>query len=299
MPLFGVPNYADFNSLWQPNISGGQWQTGTVLVNGKQTTGSSLANLQNRFLAYKARTLDCTTGASQFRINLGRLRGIKTVIIPRHNLSRNANYTVNVYWDVAGTLLRGTISGSVYPQTFPFGSVSFEDDSFWDGKLSAEKALGYTQPLIAVFDTPVVGWIVEVLINDTTNPAGYVELARVIVAPGYQPTVNIKLGSQVGVTDPTIKTTSLGEVDFFDQRKRRRVAIVSIDYLPTNEAFANFFDMMMLQGTSGQIFFSWDPADTANLYRHSFLATPDKLDPLTAASYGYMGAAWSLTEVVG
>ena len=288
--LLAFPNRADITSFYQPVFlqNYGVWQD-----------TAPLTNLQNRFLAYKARSVDCNPDNTQFVIDLGVMRMVQVVVVPVWNGSRNGTYTVSTFTDSALTQETSTTTNDAWPVVFPFGSLAWEHESWLDGKMTPERAAYYPQPLLVVLPAAVRCRYVWVKINDPTNPAGYIELSRLVVAPGWQPTVNIKYGAQIGVSDPSIKTTSLGEVDFYDQRTKRRKAAVSIDYLDRDEALANALDMQMAEGISGQIYFSYAPQDTANLSRLSFLATLTQLDMLTAVSYGLQGVAFNFEEVVG
>ena len=296
--LLAFPNRSDVDAFYQPVFlpGYGNWQD-----------TDPLTNLQNRFLAYKTRSIDCDPNNSQFVIDLGNPvsgqpatnRMIQVVVIPNHNVSRYGTYTVNTYTDAALTNQTSTTTNQAWPVVFPYGSLAWEHESWLDGKLTPERGAFYPQPLLVVLPTAVLCRYVQVIVNDPTNTAGYIELSRLVCAPGWQPSINMKYGAQIGVNDHSIKTTSLGEVDFYDPRAKRRKAAFSIDYLPQNEAFGNALDMQISQGLSGQIFFSYSPTDTANLNRLSFLATLTQLDPLTAASYGYQGVSFNLEEVVG
>ena len=278
--LLAFPNYSDispvngaFTGVF-PVISGGLWQA-----------GAPLANLQNRLLSHKSRSLSLTPDSTQFLVDLGQLRYVSAVVVPQHNMTLAATFSLACYQDAALSIQVGsTITGSVF-----------------QGGLTPETAALYPTPFLVILPAApvVVARYVQIIFSDTANPAGYIELSRLIIAPGYQASLNVKFGSTIGVRDTTVVTPSASEVDFFDQRTRRRVAVVSWDYLPQAEALAFALDYQMRLGLSGQVFFSLFPADTVNLARCSFLASAEQLDPITAATYNTSSVTFTLKEVVG
>ena len=282
--ILAFPNYADID-YYTPTFSGGLF-----------SASAPLTNLQNRFLAAKARTLDCTVEASTFRTDLKTLREIKIIAIPRHNCSLNAVAAFRIY-DLSGSVVASG-SQEVWPITFPFGSLTFEHESWGTGKLTQEASRYFSMPILFILPAGILGRYVDISISDTGNSAGYLEFSRLFISPGWQPSVNFAYGAKLGVNDPTIVTNSLGGADFYDLREKRRIANLSFDYIPNAEAFTQAFDMQVRLGLSGQLFFIYDPTDQTNLNRQSFLATATSLDPLTAASVGLSGISYSLKEVV-
>ena len=288
--LLAYPNYmggvADGLSV-TPTISGGSWQV-TAPASG----------LTSPYLAHRARSNGLSPASTQIVVDLGQTRPVYAVAIPKHNLSRDASYTVSVYADAALTSLASSGAGLTAPVIYAFGSLPFEHPSWWDGRATAENYALLPPPLLVVLGANVIGRYVVIAISDTANPAGYVEISRPIIAPGYQPTINVDYGAVIQINDPTIVTTSLGGAKMFDKRTKFRTFHGEIKHLPTNEAFTNIFDMQLRAGISLSGFFSYNPSDTINLARWSFSATFSQLDALTASTYGYTGMGISVVEVV-
>ncbi len=294
--LIAMKNYADVNAFFAPVFNTSAYPNGL----GLWSADTPLTNLQNRFLSIKSRTLDCVPDSTQFVIDLGTTRDIEVVVIPTHNLltATSPTATVTLYADAALTQMVASKSISVYPSVYSWGSLAWGSSSWWAGTVSPEDASAYPQPILFIWPTPQLARYVKVQINDPANAVGYIELSRLFVCPGYQPSVNIKYGAQLAVADDTIVTRSMGGADYYDQRPHRRTMVMSIDYLPQNEAFSQIFDAEIRMGTSGQGFVAMFPADGTNLARTSFLFTFAKLDPLTAAAYGVSGVSLALQEVV-
>ena len=288
--LIAFPNYmggiADGLSV-TPIMYGGSWQ---LLA--------PLSILTSRFLAYRARSNGVSPASTMLVIDLGMLRSVYTVVVPKHNCTRDAVYSAKVYTDAALTNLVGSSSGATSPVVYPSGTIPYEHPSWFDGRVTAEDYALQPPPLLAVLGANAIGRYVVIAISDPGNPAGYVEISRPIVAPGYQPSFNVDYGAGLQISDPTVITATLGGARMFDARQKQRVFRGSISHLPTNEAFSNFFDMQLRSGVSKTGFFSFNPTDLANLARWSFPATFSQLDALTAASFGYTGVSISIQECV-
>lgn len=285
--ILAAPNYADVG-YYTPTISGGIFQP-----------GAEASYLQDRFFANSARTVNCTLDAAQFIIDLKVLRDIRVVVIPRHNVWLDGSVRLSIYTDAALSNLVITQTQDVYGEIYPWGSIPWEHISLWNGKISPEDSQFFPTPILFVLSAPVIGRYVKIEIIDQSNPAKYIELNRLIIAPGWQPSINYKFGSSIGQSDPTQVSTSLAEVDFYDIREKRRVANISFDYLDEDEALANAFDLKTRLGISGQLFFIYNPEDDANIARTSFTCTMTTLDPLEAAALGFLGTAFALKEAVG
>ena len=294
--LLAFPDYmggvADGLSV-TPVLSGGSWQL-----------TAPLAGLTSRFLAYRARSNGCSLASTQLVIDLGQPRAIYAVAIPQHNLTKTGRYVISAYLDAALTQLVNsatgqavTSSGQLGAVMYKWGDVPFEHDSWWDGLPTDEAYARARPPVLAVLGSGVVARYLLIQLIDPANPAGYVEISRPIVAPGYQPSNNVKYGAGLQVVDATIVTPTLGGARMYDKRQKSRTFHGQIDYLPLGEAFANIFDMYLQQGVSCYGFFCYDPTDSANLARWSFPATFSQLDPLTAAACGYTGITISIQEV--
>ncbi len=259
-----------------------------------------LSNLSTDRKAEEAWSLDVSTDATQFLVDLGASRSIKGMAIPWHNLSADATVSAYVYTDAALTDLAGSFVDSlVYREVYPLTSVLWEAAELWDGKLTAENRLVFPVPWFEIFDTPVVGRYILVQINDTGNTAeGRLKLGRFMVASGYQPTMNAWYGSSIAAEDESIRTTSLGGADYYDEREKRRTITFEFGLAKEDEAMANMLDQVYSLGRSKQVFVAWNPDDTTHRHRRSFVATIDRLDPLVAATYGYFKTTYQFREVV-
>lgn len=134
----------------------------------------------------------------------------------------------------------------------------------------------------------------RVNIADTTNAAGYVDVARLVVAGGYQPTINMAPGASISLESETTRTVSDGGAAIYDTRPMRRVARFSVMNLPTSEAFTEAWRVQKHLGASTQCFVSLSPeASHAERVEQAFLATIRELSAIEyrEAAFGNLSLA--------
>ncbi len=287
--LLAGPNYVDA-TYYPVVLSGGDWNPALPLD-----------NLKNPELAVVARSVDADPSSTWFDIDLGTQRLGKAFVVPFINGTRDAQYRIRSSNTAGSFAAPESDSGTLdlYPIIYPFGTVPYGSPSWWDGKMSPEEASVTRMPIIQVFGTPepiARYWRLEIF--DEGNPDGYVEMPRLMITAGWQGSDNADRGSEIGVEPLTSSTKSMSGAEVFDRRDPQRTAKVTWTYLPEDEAFASAFDLMKIAGTDQQIFFAWDPDDTAHRHRRSFLATLSRLGTVQASEYGRFAASFLVKEVM-
>lgn len=268
-------------------ITGGSWQAGLPL-----------ANLLRPEFAYLARSTDLAAASTQFWVDLGVTRDIRVAAVPRSNLSSAAQIRLRgCTAQDAGTAVCDTGWTDIYPVIYPPGSLFWGNPSLWRGRMSAEDAALFPMPWSHVWPGSRIArwWLLE--ISDPANPAGYVQLPRILLSPGWQPSLNMVYGASLAIEDPSLTATSLGGAVFFDRRTKSRVVRFSLADLPDSEALVQANDMVQRLGTSGQLFFAWDPQTPQHAHRRDFLARMRTLSALEAAAFGRMTATYELVEI--
>jgi hypothetical protein len=135
-------------------------------------------------------------------------------------------------------------------------------------------------------------------IDDVAGDLGYVEIPRLFVSPGWQPSLNFVYGVGVGWEANTNVETSYGGAEYFEVLEGSRVARFEFRHLPQDEALTHDFDMQRSLGIHRQLFFIYDPADTVHRHRRSFLARHRLLSPVEASSFGRSSIVHELKEVI-
>jgi len=257
--LFCWPDRLQVSASYTPILSGGSWSASLPLL-----------NLQNLALSRKARSVDATTAATQFSVDLGVSRSIRAISIMRHNLSSAATVRVRGYSDAGHTtLVWDSTALSIWPEGYPTAEDKKRYQEDFHIILSASQSFRY--PLVEI--------------SDTANPAGYVELARCMFFPAFQPAVNMSYGAGLGLETDTSKERSLAGTDFWDRKEPRRTVRFTLPVLSESEAFNDLLDLQWDRGIDREVLFVFNPDDAGLLLKkRTFLMT---IRQLTAIEFPY------------
>ena len=283
-PMFGYPIHSDNSNAV---FSAGSWETALPLT-----------NLADRRLAKLARSTDATEASTTFDVDLSVARFISMVAIPKHNLSLSA--TIRIYGDDAADFaspLYDSTAVSAFPNIYPAAMPTWIAAADRDLALTAEDwAAGYPVPFVHILSTATSARYWRVVISDTGNADGYVELGRLIVASAYQPTVGIATGAGLGWQTSSSRAETDGGAAFHVDRPRRRVFNFTLPVVDTDEALVHGFEIQRALGTSKQLYFVFDPADTVHMHRRSFLCVLENLSPLAMPYTSWVEQPMSLIE---
>lgn len=268
--IIAYPNRVDA-TFYTVAFSGGDWETSLPL-----------SNLRDPLLSAVARSTSVDLADTQFQVDLGIARDIRILAIPKTNLSRAG------LWRARASNTPGVFTSPVFdtgwrdawPVVYPWGTLDWEDPSYWDGRITEESAQGYPMPLVYVHAGAVVAryWLFE--FDDTTNAAGFLDIPRLFMSPGWQPSINFQYGAQLGWVNRTAMEETLGGERHYDPRAPRRRFAITLAHLPVDEALVNGFEMQRRQGIDGQVFVIIDPDDTVHMHRRAMLATAREPSPL-------------------
>lgn len=137
----------------------------------------------------------------------------------------------------------------------------------------------------------------RVNISDTTNPAGYVDVARLVIAGGYQPSINMAPGAALSLESETTRTVSDGGAAIYDTRPMRRVARFSVLNLTESEAFTQAWRTQKHLGASTQCFVMLAPEAThAERVEQAFLATVRELSAIEYREAAFRNLSLAFTE---
>jgi hypothetical protein len=107
-------------------------------------------------------------------------------------------------------------------------------------------------------------------IDDSQNAAGYIDVARFVVAGGFQPAQNFVPGAELGLESDSIRSVGDRSSAFYVEKEQRRTKTFALQTVPESEAFTAF-GMQRIAGTARQVFLVTNPDDTTNLHHRSFL----------------------------
>jgi len=274
----------DSEDVATPAYTGGDWV---------ENSDYSLDNLKDEHLFNVARSASVDLADTQFDVDLGLIRSILVLSLlpgvvgrslPGQNGTWSRSTRVRASWsDTPGDFsdpAKTTGWTDVYKVVYAAGTLPVGHPSFMDGKLGDEDARGYRIPWIHVFDEPVIARYWRFEIDDQLNASGYLDIARLIMAPGWQPTFNLSNGARLGFDTNTTFEQTIGGPSIPDVGAVWRELVGEIQFLPEDEAFSWPFEMLRNLGTAGQLFFIFKPEDVAHMHRRSFLCTLRRLTPL-------------------
>lgn len=278
--LFCYPNFVDLATL-----SGGSWLGALPLT-----------NLQDQRNAKKARSTDDAAASTLVNVDLGSDKFVRAVGIISHNLSLAATIRVRLGND-SGFSSSNFDSGVVdfNAVIYPPGVLIPGDPGESDDKLAqSEYDLGYPLDHYVIFNSN--GQFLRIEIVDTTNPDTYVEFGRLWVAFGWQPSINMEQGLQIGWQTSSKSTETDGGVTFHNPRKRRRMVNFALPKATEDEALVRSFELNRRQGSGDPILFCYDADDTFHLHRRTFIATLRKPRPLMIGDASLVDSPFSLVE---
>lgn len=221
-----------------------------------------------------------------------------------------ANANQAEVYPATGAALAVAATGNVYAGDLEAFSVTTDrlcsDSGYqtpWPAGLTVEDVAGLNVPWVwiptgGVFTQPagtLIG-LTFVEINDTTNAAGYVDVARLVLAGAYQPAINMSYGATLGFETETARQVTDGGAALYNVRPVRRTLVGVLEDIEEAEAYGSLFPLQHRLGTSTQCFVVFNPADTTHLWRRSFLAVFKQLSALEHPYFARHRAAFSFVE---
>lgn len=193
------------------------------------------------------------------------------------------------YFRIAtGTVAEATMLASVYDS-------GWVDP--WPSGLTTENTDGMNVPYVLLPSSAQTMRYVSCQIDDYANSAGYVDLARLVVAKLYTPTINMNIGASLGLETESTKVYSDGGAAVHQTKPNRRTLTFVLDHITKAESFSDPWRIQRLAGTSGQLYVIYDQADTAPyMAERSFLGCLEKLSGLDAPYTDRHAMAFQVTE---
>lgn len=281
--VFGWPRWTQ-DVTW----SGGSWQASYPV--------SNLAILP---LARVARSTNATLASTQIIGTLSGPRTVRAMALARHNLGLLGRLRLRLYSDTARTVqVLDTGWFDVWPSAYLPGDLEWEDDNWWTGGPKGTDIVGYapTRPIWLGASYRVSAFLLE--IDDTTNPAGYVEAGLLEVAQGWQVSVNPGADFAEGFRFRTEAAEALGGGKTFDRRDKPRTARGTIEFLPRDEALSQGFEMMRQADLDQPFLWFPQPDETQHWLRTAYVAR--LVDPglIAHASAGRSRFPFAVEEVL-
>jgi hypothetical protein len=268
--VFGWPIYSDAGKAYTPTRSGGSWLAPLPLT-----------NLSDRRLRKVARSTNLLAASTQWETDLAVARDIGVIAYPYHNLTPAATVRIRL----------SNVAHNFAAPVYDTGVVNV-----WAAGLDAENTegmnVGFTHVPAAVQNAryQLTEW------SDPTNPAGYIDIGREIIAGRWQPSINMAPGAQLGLESATVRDETDGGATTFNVKRQRRTVRFSIEDLPFSEALTKGYVMERIAGLAGQIHFVYDPTQTTLLHHLAFTMVLRRLNGVEAMFAGYGQTAYEGVE---
>lgn len=281
--MLGFPNRADGATL-----SGGSW-----------TAGLPLDNLKTRPLGDVARSSNLLLASTKFDVDLGQLYNIRLAGFVNHNLTLPALVRIRTSKvSDFSTVSYDSGWGEVWPVLYPFGTLAWEDESWWGGSYTPEEISGMETNCIRILPANAMVRYLRIEIDNTTNSAGFVDIGRLFVSPVWQPVLNMLNGNSLGWETKTDVQEALSGAEYFNVRTPYRVQRFELDYLTLDEAFTKAFELQRRAGVDREIFFIKDPSDTFHALRRRFMGRLRQLNPIEHPSVLRNKVAFEIKELI-
>lgn len=253
-----------------------------ALSSGSWVSTLPLGNLKSRILGKVARTTAATTAATKMDIDLTAAQTIRIIAAVNHTLTITATARI-----------RGSSVSDFATTVYDSGWVNA-----WPAAYTAEQRESFTATFVHILsaDTSARYWRIE--FDDTTNPAGYIEVGRVFIGPSWSPAINISFGAELSWNAQTDVQQSLSGVEYFYRRAPYRIQNVKMDFLTIDEAMAGAFEIQRLAGIDAEVFWIYDPDDTTHAIRRQFLGRLQALSPVVHPYFEFNSTAFSIKEIV-
>jgi hypothetical protein len=270
--MLGFPVWSDAGPSQTPTYGSGSW-----------LAALPVSNIADRRLSKVARSTDATAANTKLRVDLGTARAVGVVAVLIPNLTKTSTPTIQ--WK-GGTTAGGTdVYNPGAVTAWPTGIVA-EDVTSWDGTIM-------NVWLTAFPNSTARHWELDIV--DTANADGYLDVARVIIAGSTGLSVTLDDGAQMGVESNTTSEDTDGGATLYSSKRRRRNDKFNISNLTNADALGTLHKMMFSLGTSGQVFWVPDPADTTYGWKRNYLGVLKELSPLQGNSTRW-NTAFSVRE---
>jgi len=258
-----------------------------------------LTNIQDRRIGKVARSTSAALVNTTFDLAFSGTRLFRVLALVGHNFSLAAKYRIRL--SIAPTFAT-TVADSgwvdVWPVIYPSGALPWGSPSWWTGRASADDAAAYTAVVPYVLSQSYNAQYIRVEIDDTANTAGYVQVGRVFCSDGWQPVRNMAYGASLAWESRTEVQEALSGAEYFNARAAPRVARFEFPAMAESDAMANAFEIQRSVGTSGEVFFVWDPADTTHAIRRQFLGRIRTLSPIENPGPNRWRAPFEIKELL-
>lgn len=277
-PVVAPPSTATDDHVF---LAWGNLADGAILSGGSWLPSLPLNNLRNRTLQRVARSTDASKASTQFKADLGPDRRYRVISLVNHNFALDAKYRIRGSAVSSFAVIEfDTGWQAVWPAVYNEDELEFGDVNWFEGTYTEAQRQGYIWTLIHRLADASDARYLWIEIDDQANEASYSQAGRLFVADGWTPSHNMAVGASLGVEDDSEIQRARSGAEFFNPLDRYRVARLTIPYIGEDEAYSQAFEMMRQAGTTGEVLFQFNGADTKHKIRRSFVGRLRQLSPI-------------------
>lgn len=281
------PNTID-DQVTVPVFDGGRWRADAPIQWIRDD------GVETSYLAYYAESDTLEPSDTMFVIDHRQQVPAKAAVL-LGNFNVDATITLDRSNTADFSVIEASVTRSVYPVIYPLGTVPAYSPNFISGR-PVRRIPG--MPWAGVFETVNTARYSRFSIRDVNNPDGRVRITRGFLSGGYEPFYNMDPGATLRPINRTRTRETIAGAEVHDVRKPRREWELSYSDIPRAELWTQLYEIQMQLGVSMQGFFLFDPADVANLHRHSMLVTLSDPTGVTLNNPGRGDARLRLREVL-
>lgn len=165
------------------------------------------------------------------------------------------------------------------------------------GTTSEERAGSRGPALLSIGTSPTYQyWRID--LSDPTNAAGYVQIGRVFMGSSWAPEFGLLTGATIGYESRSVTTEADDGAEYHDEKRSPLVVRFNLEAQSQNEAMLKILEMQRQLGTTGELLFIWDTADSLYAPYRTFLGRLRSLTPLTAINRNLWSAAFEVKEAL-
>ncbi len=279
------------NLIYKAVLSGGLWQPGDL----------SLDALLDPVIGRVARSTSADPAATQMVAALDRPREVGGVVLAGHTMSTAARWIVQGFRDAALTdcvYNPEGLSAEAFPRLFRTRDLPWSHPNWWSGKPLAEDIGRVTTSAILLFDRSVAARWWRIRIIDPTNPAGWIDIGKVLFGPVVDLKVNYVPGAALTVLDESRMSQAVSGTRYFDKRGKRRRMAFGFSQMREADVFSKLFDLTAQLGVTEELFLIPNPLDAVNLQRRSFVAHLKEPTALEQVALRRLSASFIAEELI-
>lgn len=171
----------------------------------------------------------------------------------------------------AWTVERQDADIRVWPEVRELGAGTWGDDYTWGGILAVgpnyRPPAVHLIPLASGRTDPIHQRYARVDFSDPSNPDGYVDISKAVIAAVWQPRYTVNPGFTLEPVDPSPTVRSRGGVRYSDAKAMYRRMTLTLTELTKAEAYSQAYEMQVKLGVRRPCIVSVEPDDAVNLHR--------------------------------